>query len=137
MGKHDNKRDRHSKRRSGKSHHRQSVGGGSSRHWVGWATLAVVLVAGAGIAWSLLNKETPKSVAATPVTKLPESVLPKNLDTKPAETKPVPPPAAPRLDIPQPEFDFGYVPQNAKISHVFWLHSAGTDTLKIVKVNPG
>ena len=45
--------------------------------------------------------------------------------------------AAPRLTIPETEFDFGFVPQNAKISHVFWLHSSGTDTLKIVQVNPG
>jgi hypothetical protein len=137
MGKHDNKRDRHSKKHSGKINHRQSVGSGTSRHWVGWAALAVVLVAGVGIAWTLLKEESPRIAASTPVTKLPESVLPKNLETRPAESKPVPPPAAPRLDIPEPEFDFGFVPQNAKISHVFWLHSAGTDTLKIIKVNPG
>jgi hypothetical protein len=45
--------------------------------------------------------------------------------------------AAPRLTIPVTEFDFGYSPQNAAISHVFWLHSTGDDTLKIVKVTPG
>jgi hypothetical protein len=99
--------------------------------------LAVVVVAGVSVAWSLFNKEAPKSVSSSPVAKLPEPVLPKNLDTNPSESKPVPPPAAPRLEIPEPEFDFGFVPQNVKISHVFWLHSAGTDTLKIIKVNPG
>lgn len=45
--------------------------------------------------------------------------------------------AAPRLEIPISEFDFGYVPQNSKISHTFWLHSTGDDTLKILKVVPG
>jgi hypothetical protein len=45
--------------------------------------------------------------------------------------------AEPILVIPQSEFDFGYVPQSAKISHDFWLYSRGTDTLKILKVNPG
>jgi predicted alpha/beta hydrolase family esterase len=45
--------------------------------------------------------------------------------------------AAPRLTIPESMFDFGFVPQNSKVAHVFWLHSTGDDTLKIVKVNPG
>lgn len=45
--------------------------------------------------------------------------------------------AAPRLTIPESTFNFGYVPQNAKISHDFWLHSTGDDTLKIIKVVPG
>ena len=47
----------------------------------------------------------------------------------------------PQLTIPDPVFDFGYVPQNSKISHVFWLYSTGTDTLtdtlKIINVRPG
>ena len=45
--------------------------------------------------------------------------------------------AQPVLEIPEADFDFGYVPQNASISHDFWLKSVGTDTLKIVKVVPG
>jgi hypothetical protein len=45
--------------------------------------------------------------------------------------------AAPHLTIKEPVFDFGYVPQHAKITHVFWLHSTGDDTLKIQKVVPG
>jgi len=45
--------------------------------------------------------------------------------------------AAPRLTMPETSFDFGFVPQNAKISHVFWLHSTGDDSLKIVQVVPG
>jgi hypothetical protein len=45
--------------------------------------------------------------------------------------------AEPQLTIPETEFDFGYVPQHSKIAHVFWLHSTGEDTLRIVKVSPG
>lgn len=45
--------------------------------------------------------------------------------------------AEPALTIPESIFDFGYVPQHSKISHVFWLHSTGTDTLKILNVKPG
>ena len=44
---------------------------------------------------------------------------------------------APRLTIPEASFDFGYCPQNSKISHDFWLLSNGDDTLKILKVIPG
>lgn len=45
--------------------------------------------------------------------------------------------AAPRLTIHEDSFDFGYVPQHSKISHVFWLYSTGDDSLKVVKVKPG
>ena len=45
--------------------------------------------------------------------------------------------AAPRLVLPETTFNFGYAPQNAKITHEFWLKSTGDDTLKILKVTPG
>ena len=45
--------------------------------------------------------------------------------------------AEPAMTIPESVFDFGYVPQHSKISHVFWLHSTGTEELKILKVKPG
>ena len=45
--------------------------------------------------------------------------------------------AAPRLTIPEGEFDFGFVPQASEIAHVFWLHSTGEDSLKILQVTPG
>ncbi len=45
--------------------------------------------------------------------------------------------AQPKLTIPDSIFDFGFVPQNSGISHVFWLHSTGTETLKILSVKPG
>ena len=45
--------------------------------------------------------------------------------------------SAPRLTMGESVFDFGYVPQNSKISHDFWLHSSGDDSLKILKVVPG
>lgn len=45
--------------------------------------------------------------------------------------------SAPRLTMPESVFDFGYVPQNSTVSHVFWLYSTGDDTLKILRVSPG
>ena len=45
--------------------------------------------------------------------------------------------SAPRLTIPEADFDFGYVPQHSTISHSFWLMSTGDDELKILKVVPG
>lgn len=43
----------------------------------------------------------------------------------------------PNLTIDNPDFDFGFVPQHAKISHIFWLYSTGDSTLKITKIVPG
>ncbi|MBD3333630.1 hypothetical protein GF356_12340 [candidate division GN15 bacterium] len=45
--------------------------------------------------------------------------------------------AAPRMDIENDSFNFGYVPQNSKITHSFWLKSTGDDTLRVVRVVPG
>lgn len=45
--------------------------------------------------------------------------------------------AAPRLSIAETSFDFGFSPQNAKLSHVFWLKAEGADSLNILKVVPG
>lgn len=45
--------------------------------------------------------------------------------------------AGPEITIPESEFDFGFVPQNAKVSHYFWLHSTGDSLLQITKVLPG
>ncbi|MFH2037136.1 MAG: DUF1573 domain-containing protein [Candidatus Zixiibacteriota bacterium] len=45
--------------------------------------------------------------------------------------------AQPELTIPEKSFDFGFVPQNSQISHTFWLHSTGTDSLLITHVKPG
>ncbi len=44
---------------------------------------------------------------------------------------------APRMELPETEFNFGYAPQNSKVSHVFWIHSVGDDTLRITKIVPG
>lgn len=43
----------------------------------------------------------------------------------------------PNLAIPEPSFDFGYVPQHAKISHVFWLYNTGDSLLNITQIVPG
>jgi len=45
--------------------------------------------------------------------------------------------SAPRMELPIAEFNFGYAPQNSKVSYVFWIHSVGDDTLLIKKVVPG
>ena len=45
--------------------------------------------------------------------------------------------ASPAIEIPNPVFDFGKVTQHTEISHTFWIKSVGTDTLRILKVEPG
>jgi hypothetical protein len=42
-----------------------------------------------------------------------------------------------KLTVPDAKFNFGFVPQRAKVSHVFWLYSTGVDTLKIDEIRPG
>lgn len=42
-----------------------------------------------------------------------------------------------RLEVLETEFRFGYAPQNAKISHNYWLRNAGPDTLHLSDVRPG
>ena len=45
--------------------------------------------------------------------------------------------AGPRSSFSEKSYDFGYVPQHAKISHNFVITSTGSDSLKIIKVVPG
>ncbi len=45
--------------------------------------------------------------------------------------------AGPNLAFSESSFDFGKVPQNATVSHAFWIHSTGDDTLRITKIVPG
>ncbi len=49
----------------------------------------------------------------------------------------VPAQGEPNLVIEGFEFDFGIVPQNAKVSHTYTLLNGGTDTLRIDRVIPG
>lgn len=43
----------------------------------------------------------------------------------------------PVVEVLETSFDFGYVAQNCKISHVFWMRNTGGDTLFIRDVKPG
>lgn len=45
--------------------------------------------------------------------------------------------AEPQMRLDSDSFDFGTIPQKTKVSHIFWIHSTGTDSLRIVKVIPG
>lgn len=62
----------------------------------------------------------------------------KSVDPAPSDGNGDPPPVdGPQLTIEEPEFVFGYAPQHSKVSHVFWLKSTGSDTLRILSVRPG
>jgi len=45
--------------------------------------------------------------------------------------------AAPQMTLKEDDFNFGFAPQNARISHYFWVYSTGDQDLKISKVVPG
>ena len=45
--------------------------------------------------------------------------------------------AEPKVKIQESSFDFGYAPQGSKLSHKYWIHSTGSEDLKITKVVPG
>lgn len=46
-------------------------------------------------------------------------------------------PVGPKIFLPEKEWDFGYIPQNAVVSHFFLIKNTGDDTLQIIKVRPG
>lgn len=47
------------------------------------------------------------------------------------------PPSKAKLYIDNTEFNFGWMPSDAYVSHAYWLHSRGQDSLKILSVRPG
>lgn len=42
-----------------------------------------------------------------------------------------------KVDVAQTDFDFGFIPSDAYVSHAFWLRSTGLDSLRILSVKPG
>ncbi len=136
MGKHGNKRDKHGKKNSSRSADNRRSGRSSSRRYLIWIIAVFGIIAFAAV-WSVLNNKSHKIAALSAADKPQQVVPPSKPDTGVSIIKPDPVPLAPRLEIPKPEFDFGFVPQNAKVSHDFWLYSTGTDTLRILQVNPG
>lgn len=42
-----------------------------------------------------------------------------------------------KMELLETDFDFGYVPQNSRISHIFWIKNVGEDSLEIINVKPG
>jgi hypothetical protein len=42
----------------------------------------------------------------------------------------------PRLKCATEIFDFGYVPQDATVSHTYWLRNTGTETVEIKQIKP-
>jgi hypothetical protein len=45
--------------------------------------------------------------------------------------------AEPKIQVMEPRWDFGHVPQHSVLTHDYWVKNIGTDTLKIVRVKPG
>ena len=43
----------------------------------------------------------------------------------------------PKVHFSETSWNFGKIPTNSGVSHVFWIKNVGTDTLKILKVRPG
>lgn len=43
----------------------------------------------------------------------------------------------PKALVVEPRFDMGYMPQNAKVAHTFWINNIGTDSLRIHSVQVG
>lgn len=141
MGQRNKKRVNQSGRSAaGGERHDQSTesnGGAGVRRYALWALLVVVVVAGVAGVWLVQKGESPSTAASSAVHQPPAALPLAALEPTVEEAATELGPSTPRLAIPETEFDFGYVPQKAKISHDFWLHSTGTDTLRIVKVSPG
>lgn len=45
-------------------------------------------------------------------------------------------PTSPRIKVDPEVFDFGYVPQNATVSHTYWLRNTGTERVEIKQLRP-
>lgn len=43
----------------------------------------------------------------------------------------------PKVHFSETTWNFGKIPLNSGVSHVYWIKNVGTDTLKIFNVRPG
>jgi hypothetical protein len=108
-----------------------------NNHYAIWSICGILVAVAAVVAWMVLKSDSPRTTGSTSVVKSRVELPAESLETANSDSAPDAVVSEPRLTIPEAEFDFGYVPQNAKISHDFWLFSKGSDTLKILQVNPG
>ena len=102
-----------------------------------WFVAVVVVMAVAAVAWIATQDGTTPVVATTEAPEVADVRPSPTADATAEGAVPDTGKSGARLEIPEPEFDFGFIPQSAKVSHVFWLYAAGEDTLRILKVNPG
>ena len=42
-----------------------------------------------------------------------------------------------KVNLSEERFDFGYLPNNSKVSYTFWLRNDGQDSLEIIEIKPG
>ncbi|TFH54744.1 MAG: hypothetical protein E4G91_11010 [Candidatus Zixiibacteriota bacterium] len=102
-----------------------------------WSICGILVALAAVVAWTVLKSDSPRTTESTSVVKSQAELPAESLETTKSDPVPDTMVSAPRLTIPETEFDFGFAPQAGKISHDFWLYSEGNDTLKILQVNPG
>ena len=43
----------------------------------------------------------------------------------------------PKISVKESHWEFGAIPQDAKVHHEYWIKNVGDDTLRIVSVKPG
>jgi len=43
----------------------------------------------------------------------------------------------PKIQVPESHWEFGLMPQDAKVHHGYWVKNIGDDTLRIISVKPG
>ena len=42
-----------------------------------------------------------------------------------------------QMQLSEDYFDFGFLPGDARVSHIFWLKNVGNDSLEIKRIQPG
>ena len=61
----------------------------------------------------------------------------KQSQNTPPESSSEAPVEGPKVHFSETSWNFGKIPANSGVSHVYWVKNVGTDTLKILKVRPG
>jgi hypothetical protein len=93
-----------------------------------WSIIGLVVIAAVVVAWVIFRNTSssmPESMSASQSrTGVPASALDSMGD---------PAPDGPRIHFVEPDFDFGPIAQDSKVSHTFVVQNIGTAPLRLIK----
>jgi hypothetical protein len=123
-------------KRKHKKHNKQAEKQSKRSYRIPLLIAAVLIPVAAVAGWFVLGgaaKDTPTIPGKLSNVQAPAQSTPQVVDKPKADA----PAGGPRIEFPEPSYDFGSVADGAKVSHTFAVRNTGNEPLKLIKAAGG